>query len=143
MDALSLYLDASVLVAIVVNDPFTPRANAALRGASAPLLVSDFGAAEVSSTIARLHRTTLLSRDSAEGALADFDRWRGSVVTPVAVTSGDIRDADGFIRSLRFNLRTPDAIHLAIVRRLGAELATFDRRMADCARALGVVVAPL
>jgi predicted nucleic acid-binding protein len=37
----------------------------------------------------------------------------------------------------------PDAINLAIVRRLGAELATFDERMANCAKVLGVTLTKL
>jgi predicted nucleic acid-binding protein len=42
------------------------------------------------------------------------------------------------LRRLDLNLRTPDAIHIAIAQRLGAELATFDVRMAESAEALGV-----
>jgi predicted nucleic acid-binding protein len=38
-------------------------------------------------------------------------------------------------------LCTPDAIHVAIARRLEATLVTFDRGMAGAARALGMAVA--
>jgi predicted nucleic acid-binding protein len=40
-------------------------------------------------------------------------------------------------------LRTPDALHLAIVQRLECDLATYDRDLADAARRDGVkVIAP-
>lgn len=39
------------------------------------------------------------------------------------------------------SLRTPDALHLAICRRLGAELLTFDQGMIAAARSLGVSIA--
>jgi predicted nucleic acid-binding protein len=42
---------------------------------------------------------------------------------------------------LDLTLRTPDAIHIAIARRLDATLVTFDQRMATNARALGMAVA--
>jgi predicted nucleic acid-binding protein len=37
-------------------------------------------------------------------------------------------------------LRTPDALNIAISQRVGAALATFDDKMADNARSLGVPV---
>jgi predicted nucleic acid-binding protein len=37
-------------------------------------------------------------------------------------------------------LRTPDALHLAIATRIGAAVATLDRRMATAGRELGVAV---
>ena len=38
-------------------------------------------------------------------------------------------------------LRTPDAIHIAIAQRIRATLVTFDQRMSESARALGMAVA--
>jgi predicted nucleic acid-binding protein len=37
-------------------------------------------------------------------------------------------------------LRAPDAINIAIAQRLDTAIATFDDKMAACARALGAVV---
>jgi predicted nucleic acid-binding protein len=39
-------------------------------------------------------------------------------------------------------LRTLDAIHLAVAAGLGAPVATFDDRLADAARDLGIEVLP-
>lgn len=52
----------------------------------------------------------------------------------------DIRLAESFIRRMTLNLRMPDAIHLATALRHGLTLATFDRRLADAARALDLAV---
>jgi predicted nucleic acid-binding protein len=49
--------------------------------------------------------------------------------------------ADLFIRRLDLPLRAPDAINIAIAQRVGATLATFDDKMAECARTLGTNVA--
>ena len=50
---MSVYLDASVLVALFTNDPLTVRAETFLRANPLVLIVSDFAAAEFSSVIAR------------------------------------------------------------------------------------------
>jgi predicted nucleic acid-binding protein len=41
----------------------------------------------------------------------------------------------------RRRIPAPDAIDLAVAQRLGASLVTFDRRMADNARTLGIAAA--
>jgi uncharacterized protein len=53
----SVYLDASVLVALFTNDPLTARADTFLRANPLVLIVSDFAATEFSSVIARHVRT--------------------------------------------------------------------------------------
>jgi len=47
------------------------------------------------------------------------------------------------LRDLTLGLRAPDAINIAIAQRLGAELATFDKKMATAASKLGVTVADI
>jgi uncharacterized protein len=49
--------------------------------------------------------------------------------------------AAGALRRLDLPLRTADAVNIAIVRRMGATLMTFDEKMAASAKALGVRVA--
>ena len=46
-----------------------------------------------------------------------------------------------YLRPLDLTLVTPDALHIAIARRVDAILVTFDRAMAVAASALGVAVA--
>ncbi|MGD9616466.1 MAG: type II toxin-antitoxin system VapC family toxin [Alphaproteobacteria bacterium] len=57
MAAVSYYLDASVLVALLTVEPFSDRADAFVLATSDPLLVSDFAGAEFASAIGRRVRT--------------------------------------------------------------------------------------
>lgn len=57
-------------------------------------------------------------------------------------TRGNVRRrysvAGVFVRRFDLALRVPDALHLAIVRRLGVALVTLDRRLATAAGEFGV-----
>jgi uncharacterized protein len=79
--------------------------------------------------------------EDAHEILGTFDAWRDQLTDIEPVDPGDIRVAAAIIRRLDLNVRAPDAINLAIAQRLGASVATFDRRLADNARALGIAVA--
>lgn len=82
-----------------------------------------------------------LSIDQGRIVLDALDRWLLTAAGNVEISSADIVLAGAFLRRLDLPLRTPDAIHIAVVQRLGATLVTFDQRMAANARALGVPVA--
>ena len=56
------------------------------------------------------------------------------------IHAADVRLADAYVRRFDLGLRTPDALHLAIARRLDATLVTLDPRLAIAARELGVAV---
>ncbi|MGA9866889.1 MAG: type II toxin-antitoxin system VapC family toxin [Acetobacteraceae bacterium] len=137
-----LYLDASVLVGLwVETDVLSVRARTLLQARPSVVIISDFASTEFASAIARLVRLGELPKPSARDLLRHFDAWRSRAAQLAEITPSDIGAADRAIRRLDLTLRAPDAIHLAIADRLGAELATFDTRMAACARTLGVVVA--
>jgi len=70
-----VYLDASVLVALLTNDPLTPRADAFMRANTPTLIVSDFAAAEFASAMARRVRTGGITPDEARLAFSTFDAW--------------------------------------------------------------------
>ncbi|HWD26384.1 MAG TPA: type II toxin-antitoxin system VapC family toxin [Rhizomicrobium sp.] len=139
----SIYLDAGVIVSIFLIDGFSNRADTYLRSLSRPVVVSDFASAEFISAVGRRLRMRELSDAEARLAISNFDGWRGGAVRPAETTSLDVVAAEQFPSRLDLVLRAPDALHIAIARRLGAELATFDSRMAECARALGAPVATL
>ncbi len=92
---------------------------------------------------ARRVRMGELAPGAAREAFADLDGWLLGGVQRVEMTSADVHAAGGFIRRLDLNLRTPDALHIALSSRCGASLATFDTRMLENARVLGVVAASL
>ncbi len=142
--ALALYLDTSVIAALFVSDDvFTGRATRFVAANASMLIVSDFGAAEFASVIARLARTGRLTRETAATLFAAFDTWSAHAAQRVEAAPADFARAAGFIRRLDLNLRTPDALHIAIADRLGATLATFDAGMASNAPPFGVAVATL
>lgn len=136
---LSLYLDASAIVPLLIEDALRQRSLALLPGLSAGPIVSDFGLAEVASALARRVRMTELTRDEAFSAHGLLDRWSAQA-SIVLVRSDDIAEAGRLLRRLDLPLRTPDALHIAVARRLDVALATFDRGMAEVGRALGLDV---
>lgn len=140
---MNAYLDASVLVALFVDDPSSARAIAFLEAETPLLIVSDFAAAEFASAIARLVRIGRVKRRDARIAFTKFDGWAARTAASVEAGPADVAAAAAFLRRLEVNLRTPDAINIAIAQRVGATLVTFDARMADSARALDCEVAPV
>ena len=140
--AVSVYLDASLLVALFTSDDaFTDRASTFLAADLDVLVVSDFAAAEFASVMARLTRMRRLTQAEALTVFTAFDAWRARAIQTAETMPQDIGAAASFIRRLDMNLRTPDAINIAIAHRVGASLATFDSAMASNARTLGVAVA--
>lgn len=137
---MSVYLDASVLMPTLVQEPATVGVKAYLVSIGHELLVSDFAAAEVASALSRLVRMGLLDGADAAARLGDFEIWRAATASPVDIHAADARLAYALVRRFDLRLRAPDALHLAIARRLDANLVTLDRRLADAAAALGVAV---
>ena len=59
---------------------------------------------------------------------------------PAEIHAVDVRVAGSFVRQFDLALRVPDALHLAVARRLDLVLVTLDRRMVAAAKELGVAV---
>jgi predicted nucleic acid-binding protein len=132
-----VYFDTSVLVSLFVDDAHTARAVAMVR-TTAPLpVLSDFAAAEFASALGVRVRREILTEAEASEVFSEFDLWRERAV-PFNTTSADITRAEAWLRRLDLALRTPDALHLALARRCGAPIATFDVRMAEVAERLSL-----
>ena len=138
---MSCYLDANVLVALLVPEPLSARADAFLTSNLDVYLVSDLAAAEFASAVSRRVRMSEMSLADGRLVLSGFDGWAARSTRRIEVTAADIDCADGILRRLDLPLVTPDAIHIAMTQRIGATLVTFDRQMAASARALGAAVA--
>jgi predicted nucleic acid-binding protein len=136
----SVYLDASVLVALLTVEPLNGRADSFIASTREPLIVSDLASAEFSSAIARRVRMRETTRAEARADLADFDLWTMRSTQRTELAPIDIAVATTYLRRLDLPLKTPDAIHIAIALRIGATLVTFDRQMAVSARSLGSTV---
>jgi predicted nucleic acid-binding protein len=124
-------------------DAHTGRAMAWLAAPDLDLSFSDWCLTEFSSALAlgfRAGRLTSADREAAESALAS---WLGQDAQVEAILSDDIRAARSLIRRTQRPLRASDALHLAVVRRLGDSVATFDVGMARAAADLGIPVEDL
>ena len=137
---MSAYLDTSVLLPTLIAEPTTEAVYDCLGAGEQELLISDFAAAEVAAALSRLVRMALLSATDASARLADFDAWRAAMSLPVDIGASDARLAYIYVRRFDLGLRAPDALHLAIARRLDATLITLDRRLATAAQEMGIPV---
>jgi predicted nucleic acid-binding protein len=132
------YFDASAVVAVLLDEPARHRVNAHLAAADSAPLVSDFAVAEVSSAISRLLRMKLKTAAEGEMLIGSLDQWVGETGGAVSLDALDAREATLLVRRFDLNLRAPDALHLAICRRLQARLVTLDNTLTAAARALDV-----
>ncbi|HEY4114778.1 MAG TPA: type II toxin-antitoxin system VapC family toxin [Rhizomicrobium sp.] len=135
---MSIYLDNSVVVPFFLPDAFNARAEAFLLSGPAGLVLSDFVRTEFASVVGLRVRTKEIGRSEARAAFSNFDVWSKKRITAVQIDPIDIEVAEGWLRRLDLTLRAPDAINLAVAKRLGATLATFDNKMASCATTLGL-----
>lgn len=138
-----VYLDTSVVVPLFLPDIFAGRAKAYFSVGSTDAVISDFATVEFAAVVGTRFRTRSLTEPQCRTAFSAFDAWTAQYAAWTAIEPSDLRHAETTIRRLDLPLRTADTIHIAVAQRLGAELATFDRRMADCARAVGLPIAAL
>jgi uncharacterized protein len=140
---LSFYLDASIILPMLVKEPESATVDAFLSGIQQELWVSDFAAVEVASALSRLIRSGRLEATNGAACLSDFDVWRAAMTRPAEIHAEDVRLAGAYVRRFDLALRAPDALHIAVARRLDVALVTLDRRMVAAARELGVAVEEL
>lgn len=138
---MSLYLDTSVIVPLIVEDAHMAAARSLFRPNDPLPSVSDFALAEVAAVMGRLVRTRELAVDEAKAALHLLDQWVATRANASTLSPGDVATAGIWLRRFDLSLRTPDALHIAMAQRLGLTIATFDRGMATAARSLGIEVA--
>lgn len=137
---MSYYLDTSVIVALVLRDAHTAKAEAWLEHAAPACIVSDFCAIEFASVVSRQVRMSHLSASDGSAALVLFDEWTART-TQVVASSGEHMEAAGrMVRDFDTKLSAPDAIHLAVAKYHGLVLATFDERLGEAARRENVKV---
>lgn len=139
------YLDASVLVSILLDEPQSAAVIETLAvRTDADLIVSDLAAAEVSSAASLRVRRGDDTAATGASRLQQFDQWRNDLTRPTEILPEDIRTADQIVRMFDLGLRAPDAVHAAVTRRLGASLFTLDQQLARAAGALNIpLIVPL
>lgn len=128
-----IYLDTSVLGALFFREPGAAR----LLGRLEPLhreglLVSAWTLTEMASVGGIKQRTGAIDAATRQQALAHFQRFVSAELRTVEIEPVDFRSATVFIEAPPA-LRAGDALHLAIAHRLGARLASLDRRLNEAA----------
>lgn len=132
------YFDASVVVPFLLAEPHSEAVIALLADRDGAPQVSDFVVAEVSSAISRLVRMRRLTARDADGVLHDLDDWIDATAAPIEVEASDVRETTALVRQFDLKLRAPDALHIAICRRIDARLITLDINLAAAAHAVGL-----
>jgi predicted nucleic acid-binding protein len=133
-----LYLDTSLLTALVVPEPRSQRVRAWAEGVDDAFATSDWALAELASALSIKQRTgdlTQAGRGVADRVLARFIEENVEVL---GVHRADFRTAARLSAQPEPPLRAADALHLAVAARHGAVLHTLDDQQAVAGLAHGI-----
>lgn len=134
-----LYLDTNIVIALFVAEERSSAVRALLRSHRLPLVSSELVRLEVIATLARKAREGVLSEAGARKAAVLADQWLLGETDCVPVNTGDFEAARTMLKAnFSDNLRTPDAIHMALALRGDAILVSHDRRLLELAPAFGL-----
>jgi predicted nucleic acid-binding protein len=133
-----IYIDTSVLGAIFFREAGAADLLARLEGQrKKQLMISAWTLTEMVSVGGIKQRTGAIDAVTRQQALANFQRFASMHLGTVEIEPADFRTAAVLIESPS-PLRAGDALHLAVARRLGAPLASIDRRLCVAVDALGL-----
>jgi len=133
-----IYIDTSVLGAIFFREPGAADLVARLEHQrKARLMISAWTLTEMASIGGIKQRTGAIDASSRQQALANFQRFASINLGMTEIEPADLRTAAVFIET-PIALRAGDALHLAVARRLGARIASLDRRLCDASETLGL-----
>jgi uncharacterized protein len=136
-----IYLDTSVLGALFFREPTAPAILARLETVGKDdLCVSAWNLAEMASVGAIKERTGSIDAAVRAAGLTAFNRFVSDSLRLAEVEPGDFRAAIVLLDTPALALRAGDVLHLAIVRRLRANLAALDARQSMAANHYGIPV---
>lgn len=133
------YLDTSLLVAALTNEPETKRMQNWLAAQPAgDLAVSEWVVTEFSAALSIKLRARQIEAQHRADALALFVRLQAESLGMLPISNATFRAAGHYADQYALGLRAGDALHLAICASYGATLCTLDRRLSEAGPALGV-----
>lgn len=136
-----IYVDTSAAISYFVRDAHTDTAIGLLTRPGLMLAISDLCVAEFIASISMHVRMGRYPAATGHELIEDFESWAGSFANLFQLQATDTRDAINFLRRFELKLRTPDALHLAICKRAGAHLASFDDDQSNASNMLGIPLA--
>jgi uncharacterized protein len=133
-----IYIDTSVLGAIFFREPGAADLVTRLeQQRKVRLMISAWTLTEMASIGGIKQRTGAIDASTRQQALANFQRFASTNLGMTEIEPADFRTAAVFIET-PIALRAGDALHLAVARRLGARIASLDRRLRDASETLGL-----
>ncbi|RBY79864.1 VapC toxin family PIN domain ribonuclease [Geodermatophilus sp. TF02-6] len=115
-----LYLDTSLLVALIMTEERTARAHDWLAGVDDDLVTSERARVEVASALSTEQRQAVLDAAGRTEAEYTFAVIADQGLDVLPVETSDFRRAADYVRPPERNLRGADALHIAVAGRLGA-----------------------
>jgi uncharacterized protein len=135
-----VYLDTSALVSMFLTDAHTAAMDQWIEQNTHPLYVSQLGSVEFASALSiRLRRHDLTHADASKH-LANYDHWLGNTAQTVQLMPTDFDHGEKLVRRFELKLRGPDALQVAVCKRLGATMVTFDAALSNAMTVLGLTV---
>jgi uncharacterized protein len=134
-----IYVDTSIFVAILTNEPAASRSIAWL--AQQPpgyLYISDWTTVEFSSALALKLRTQQIGQDHRQIAATAFARLVQQSLSIVPITPADYAAAAQLCAREALALRAGDSLHVAIALRNSLAMATLDRATDQACKALNL-----
>lgn len=133
-----VYLDTSVIVALLANEPSAPRVSNWLRQQDAgSLFISGWTMTEFSSALSLKLRTRQIDADQRQTISAAFNRLAHNSFDILPITASHYLTAARFCDRSELNLRAGDALHVAVAQQAGLTLATLDETLSRACNTIG------
>ncbi|HEY5634403.1 MAG TPA: type II toxin-antitoxin system VapC family toxin [Burkholderiaceae bacterium] len=136
-----VYLDTSVVVALLIAEPRSDEVASWFARSAAPLAASDWLVTEFASALAIKRSGGQIASALLRAARREFDALYTRGLQVIPIDRDTFAAAAELIHAVGRGLRAGDALHLAAARRAGAgAVATIDPRMAEAASRIGLAV---
>ena len=134
-----IYVDTSVVVALLTPEEASPRALDWFAGSRDVLISSDWLITETHSALGLKRRLAGLSEEAWRTALHQFERLLRDGLELHGLDRARFGDAAELLQDVSLGLRAGDALHLAVALHSRCnQLATLDRRLQTAGAALGL-----
>ncbi len=134
-----VYVDTSVWVAVLTQEPSTETLMRALEAEAGQLLTAIWTRTELASALGIKARRKELTQDRVRQLIQEFELWVAGGLTALPVDSMDFLLAARLCENIDTELRGGDALHLSVAKRCRAtHLMSLDKDMLENASSLGM-----